>query len=127
MTGHPPFLHPVVVGWGACRVGLGQRGGRGRGRAPVDARRRPCGAMLWSCTCDGPLPRAGEQLDVDCILLLGGVAGAGSGRGLMPRSQWRLAIGGHPHRRPPRRRASPAPFFLANCGGLSVGWVSCRT
>ncbi len=26
---------------------------------------------------------------------------------------------------PPRRRASPAPFFLADCGGLSVGWVSC--
>jgi hypothetical protein len=26
-------------------------------------------------------------------------------------------------RRPPRRRASPAPFFLADGGGLSVGWI----
>jgi hypothetical protein len=43
----------------------------------------------------------------------------------MPRGRWRPAIGGRPHRRPPRRRASPAPFFLADCGGLSVGWVSC--
>ena len=25
------------------------------------------------------------------------------------------------------RRASPAPFFLADCGGLSVAWVSCWT
>ena len=22
---------------------------------------------------------------------------------------------------------SPAQFFLANCGGLSIGWVSCWT
>ena len=27
-------------------------------------------------------------------------------------------VGGRPHRRPPRRRVSPAPFFLADCGGL---------
>jgi hypothetical protein len=39
---------------------------------------------------------------------------------------WRPENGGRRHRRPPRRRASPAPFFLADCGGLSVGWVSCR-
>jgi hypothetical protein len=26
-----------------------------------------------------------------------------------------------------RRRASPDQFFLADCGGLSVGWVSCWT
>ena len=32
------------------------------------------------------------------------------------------ALGGCPRRRPSRRRASPAPFFLADCGGLSVGW-----
>ncbi len=39
----------------------------------------------------------------------------------------RPAIGGSPHRRPPRRLASPAPFFLADCVWLSVGWVSCWT
>jgi hypothetical protein len=55
-------------------------------------------------------------------LVTGGVAGAGAGLHRMPRGQWRPAIGGRPHRRPPRRRASPAPFFLADCGGLSV-WV----
>jgi hypothetical protein len=38
---------------------------------------------------------------------------------------WKPAIGGRPHRRPPRRLASPVHFFLADCGGLSVGWVSC--
>ena len=27
-------------------------------------------------------------------------------------------VGGRPHRRPPRRRVSPAPFFLADGGGL---------
>jgi hypothetical protein len=54
-----------------------------------------------------------------------GVTGAGAGRRRMPSCRWRPVIGGRPHRRPPRRRASPAPFFLADCGGLSVGWVSC--
>ena len=38
-----------------------------------------------------------------------------------PACRWRSAIGGRPRRRPPRRRASPAPFFLADFGGLSVG------
>ena len=32
-----------------------------------------------------------------------------------------LQSGDRPHRRQPRRRVSPAPFFLADCGGLSVG------
>jgi hypothetical protein len=64
---------------------------------------------------------SGAQLPVDCVLLLGGVTGAAAGLRRMPRSRWRPAIGGHPHRRPPRRRVSPAPFFLANCGGF--GWV----
>ncbi len=126
-TGHPPFLHPVVVGGGACRVGLGRRGGQRRGRGPGAARRRPCGAARRSCACAGPLPRAGVHLAVDCVLLLGGLTGAGAGRRHMPRSQCGPAIGGHPHRRPPRRRPSPAPFFLADCGGLSVGWISCWT
>jgi hypothetical protein len=41
----------------------------------------------------------------------------------MPHGLWRPALGGHPRRRPPRRRASPVLFFLAYCDGLSVGWV----
>ena len=56
----------------------------------------------------------------ELCLLAGEGAGAGAGRRRMTRGRWR----GRPHRRPPRRRASPAPFFLADCGGLSVGWVS---
>jgi hypothetical protein len=76
-TGHPPFLSPVVVGWGrvvtcgataAGREGAGARPGRG----PGAARRQPCGAALWSCVCTGLLPRAGAQLPVDCVSLLGG-------------------------------------------------------
>jgi hypothetical protein len=43
----------------------------------------------------------------------------------MPRGQWLPAIRGLPHQRPPRRRVSPATFFLADCGGF--GSVSCRT
>jgi hypothetical protein len=104
-----------------------RRGGRRRGRGPGGARRRPCGAARRSFAGAGRLPRAGAQLAVDCVLLMGGVTGAGAGLRRMPRGRWRPAIGGRPHRRPPRRRASPTPFFLADCGGLSVGWVSCRT
>jgi hypothetical protein len=54
-------------------------------------------------------------------LVAGEGAGAGAGRRRMPRGRWRPALGG---RRPPRRRTSPALFFLADCGGLSVEWVS---
>ena len=75
---------------------------------PGGARRRPCVAVRRSCT--------GNK-----------VAGACAGRRRMPRGQWRPALGGRPRRRPPRRRASPAPFFLAGCSRLSDGWVSCRT
>jgi hypothetical protein len=124
-TGYPPFsvlllLAGDVLFWG-CGGGAGGGGG-----GPGAARNRPCGAARRSCAGAGPLPRAGAQLPVHCVLLLGGVAGAGAGRRRMPRGRWRPAFGGRPHRRPPRRRASPAPFFLADCGGLSVGWVFCH-
>ncbi len=82
------------------------------------ARSRPWGAAQRSCAGSGPLPRAGVQLPVDCVLLLGGVAGAAAGLRRMPRGRWGPAIGGRPHRRPLRRRVSPAPFFLADCDGL---------
>jgi hypothetical protein len=88
-------------------------------RGPGGARSRPCGAAQRSCAGSGPLPRAGSQLPVDCVLLLGGVAGAAAaGLRRMPRGRWGPAIGGRPHRRPPRRRVSPGPFFLADCDGL---------
>jgi hypothetical protein len=44
----------------------------------------------------------------------------------MPRGLCRPSIGGHPHRRLSRRRASPAPFFLAEreCCLLVLNLVS---
>jgi hypothetical protein len=33
---------------------------------------RPCGVAQRSCAGAGPIPRAGTQLPVDCVLLLGG-------------------------------------------------------
>ena len=51
------------------------------------------------------------------------VAGAAAGLRHMPHGRWRPAIGGRPHRRPTRRRVSPAPFFLTDCGRLLVSWV----
>ena len=58
-------------------------------------------------SCAGPLPRAGAQLPVDCVLLLGGVAGvvaacnrgppsstsastSGLSRPVLPRRLWRV-------------------------------------
>ncbi len=84
---------------GTCREGLRRRGGRRRGRGPGGARSRPCGAAKWSCAGSGPLPRAWAQLPVDCVLLLGWVAGAAAaGLQRMPRGRWGPAIGGRPHR-----------------------------
>jgi hypothetical protein len=54
-------------------------------------------------------------------LVAWGVGGAGAGRRRMPRGRWRPALGGRPRRRPPRRRASPAPFFLATVAGCRLG------
>ena len=68
---------PACCCWqGTCREGLRRRGGRRGGRGQVGARSRPCGAAQQSCAGSGPLPRAGAQLPVDCVLLLGWVAGA---------------------------------------------------
>jgi hypothetical protein len=60
-------------------VGLLRRGGAREAR-------RPCGAAQRSCAGAGPLPLAGAQLPVDCVLLLWGVAGAAAGLRRMPRS-----------------------------------------
>jgi len=65
-SGHLSFLHPVVVGGGACRGGLLQRGGRWRGRIPGVVHRWPRDAEWRSCAGYGPLPRAWVQLPV-CI------------------------------------------------------------
>ena len=40
---------------------------------------------------------------------------------------WRVELGSLPRRRPTRRRVFPAPLFCADCGGLSIGWISCWT
>jgi len=66
-------------------VGLLRWGGRGRRRVTGEARSRPCGAAQRSCAGAGPLPLAGAQLPVDCVLFLGGVAGAAAGLRRMPR------------------------------------------
>ena len=57
---------------GTCRVGLRRRVGQRRGRGTGEVRSRPCGASQRSCAGAGPLPLAGDQLPVDCVLLLGG-------------------------------------------------------
>ena len=68
---------PACCCWqGTCREGLRRRGGQRRGRGPGGARSWPCGAAQRSCAGSGPLPRAGAQLPVDGVLLLGGVADA---------------------------------------------------
>ena len=45
---------------------------RRRGRGPGGACSRPCGAAQRSCAGSGPLPRAGTQLPVDCVLFVAG-------------------------------------------------------
>ncbi len=63
--------------------------------APGGARSRPCGAAQRSCAGSGPLPRAGAQLPVHYVLLLGGVAGAAAaGLRRMPRWGGERVVGG---------------------------------
>ncbi len=89
---------PACCGWrGTCRVGLQLRGGLLRGLGPGGAHSRPCVAAHRSCAGSGPLPRAGAQLPVVCVLLLGGVAGAAAaGLRCMQRCLWRPANRGPP-------------------------------
>ncbi len=95
-----------------------------------------CGSESWvsSGRCPSPAVCGFPAVWVVCrgvrcglSLVDWGVGGAGAGRRRMPHGRWRPALGDRPRRRPPRHRASPAPFFLADCGRLSVGWVSCWT
>jgi hypothetical protein len=112
MTGYPPFLRPVVVGGGRvvwdCGCGAGCGGGGARARPAADRVARRSGPA--QALAPFPVPGRSSLWTASCCL---GVSGDGTGLRL---------IGDRPHRRPPRRRASPAQFFFANCGGLSVGW-----
>ena len=85
------------VAWGSRR-----RGGRKRGRAPGAALPLRASALSHG---DGA-PGAGAE---DCIT--------------SARRLWRAKLGNRPRRRPTRRRASPAPLFLADGGDLSVGLI----
>jgi len=60
-TGHPDFLHPVVVGGGVCRGGLQRWGGWRRGRVPGAVRRRLRGVSLRSCVGVDPFPVPGRS------------------------------------------------------------------
>jgi hypothetical protein len=66
MTGHPPFLHPVVVYGGAWRVVLGQRGGGRQGRVPGAARQQPCETARRSCACAFPVPGCSSLWTESC-------------------------------------------------------------
>ena len=72
-TGHLSFLHPVVVVGGLCCVGLGWWVTAAEAGPNC---RHPCVTALWSCTCAGPLPRAGVQLVVWLTVCVLGVLGA---------------------------------------------------
>jgi hypothetical protein len=113
----------------ACTDG-GSRTAVGGRRPESDAhalwRGRPPGAAHGLCAGFRQCGSFVEVCDVDCVLSLGRGLVLVRGGG-MPSGRWRPALGGRPRRRPPRRRASPSPFFLADCGRLSVGWVSCWT
>jgi hypothetical protein len=95
-----------------------------------------CGSQSWASSgrCPSPAVCGFPAVWVVCRgvhlgglrLVDWGMGGAGAGQSRMPRSLWCPALGGRPRQRP-RRRTSPAPFFLADSGGLSVGWVSCST
>jgi hypothetical protein len=65
-----------------------------------------------------PAPRALSNVD--------GALGAGT-RTSSPAhaGPWRAELGSRPRRRPPR--ASPAPLFYVDGGGLSAGLISCWT
>jgi len=84
--------------------------------------------VAWASSGRCPLPVCGFPAvwvvcrSVHCGLCLVAGEGAGAGAGLrsMPSGLCRPALGARPRRRPPRRRASPAPFFLADRGGLLV-------
>ena len=104
---------------GAAAAGRAAAGaGPGRGPQPAVWRGAAVLHRRW------PLPRAGAQLPVDCVLLLGGVAGAAAGLRRMPRGRWRPAIGDRPHRRPPRRLGSlPPRSFSPTVAGCRLGGV----
>ena len=114
---------PSCCCWrGAWRVGLRSRGGWRRWQDPDGARRLPCGAAWRSCAGAGPLPRAGTQLAVDCVLLLGGVTGAGAGRRRITHGRWRPAIGGRPRRESASTSGLSFPVLPCQLWQV-VGWV----
>ena len=94
----------------------------------MDWRTKPTMPRLTTSTgipFHGSGPSGPHPLTMPSTQRCGRCSGAGAGRRRMPRGRWRPVLGVRPRRRPPRRRASPARFFVADCGGLSVGWISC--
>ena len=102
--------------WGATAAGLTAAGAR-----PA------AGRVSWRCGLRRHWPPSPCRGPAQCglCLLVGGGGWCCCGSAAHATRSVAACIGGRPYRRLPQRRASPAPFFFADRGGLSVGWVSC--
>jgi hypothetical protein len=103
-----------------CVCGAVVCGGGSRARPAADRVALRCGPA--SALAPFPVPgRSSLFYAVDCVLSLGGWVVLVRDGGACHAVGGVLRSGGSSRRHPPRRRASPSPFFVADSGGL-LGW-----